>query len=517
MNERGLVRRVTLVVACLMTAGLDLRFNAASPGQTGLAGIAQLRPIYDLILDSRLDQAEQALKGACPPAPEGACQVLLATVSWWRILLDPNDTSHDQEFTTRVDAAIDKATRWSESEPDRAESWFYLGCAYGARVSFRVQRGERLAAARDGKRIKEALERAIALDPQMDDARFGVGLYKYYADIAPTAAKVLRFLLMLPGGDRVQGLKDMEAVHERGVLLRGEADYQLHWIYLWYENEPKRAYGLLRSLRERYPGNPHFVQRMADVDDRYFHDAGAALADWQAMVDASAKMGDPVLADVEGRLGAASALDALAETDRALTGVEQVLATPPARPYGARAQAEYLRGRFLDRLGRRDQAVAAYRAALAALPPEDPDHVGEKARTGLRTVPDARAAEAYRLSLSAWRAYEQRSLQAADASLTKAEVLAPTDTLIRVRHARVRQAMNDADGALATYDQVIGLRPAATPLAVSAAYLWSGAALEARGNVEGARARYRSATRVFAGDSRLAAEASRALERLARR
>ena len=129
-------------------------------------------------------------------------------------------------------------------------------------------------------------------------------------------------------------------------------------------------------------------------------------------------------------------------------------------------------------------------------------------------MPDARAAEAYRLSLSAWRAFEQRSLQAADASLTKAEALAPTDTLIRVRHARVRQAMNDADAALATYDQVIGLRPAATPLAVSAAYLWSGAALEARGNVEGARARYRSATRVFAGDSRLAAEASRALKRL---
>ena len=101
--------------------------------------------------------------------------------------------------------------------------------------------------------------------------------------------------------------------------------------------------------------------------------------------------------------------------------------------------------------------------------------------------------------------------------MTKAEALAPADTLIRVRHARVRQAMNDADAALATYDQVIGSRASATPLALSAAYLWSGAALEARGNVEGARARYRSATRVFAGDSRLAAEASRALEHLARK
>lgn len=517
MKRRGLAGRLAIAVAFLMVAGLKPGLRAAPAPETGLTGIAVLRPIYDHILDARLEQAEQALENACAPAPAGACKVLLATTTWWRILLDPNDTSHDREFTTRVDDAIEDCLRWTGAEPERAEAWFYLGAAYGARVSFRVQRGERLAAARDGKRIKEALERAYSLDPQLDDARFGVGLYKYYADIAPTAAKVLRFLLMLPGGDRVGGLKDMEAVHERGVLLRGEADYQLHWIYLWYENEPKRSYALLRSLRERYPGNPHFVQRMADVDGRYFHDAGAALADWQGMVDAAARMGDPVLAEVQGRLGAASALDELAETDRALAGVERVLATPPARPYGARAQAEYLRGQLLDRLGRRDEAITAYRAAIAALPPEDPDHLGEKAQTGLKAVPDAKVAEAYRLSLSGWRAFEQRSLQAADASLARAEALAPADTLIRVRHARVRQALNDTDKALATYDQVIGSQASAMPIAVSAAYLWSAAALEARGNVEGARARYRSATRVFAGDSRLAAEASRALERLARR
>jgi len=517
VNTRDLARPLAVVVACLLIAGLKLPLDAAQPPQTGLTGIATLRPIYDHILDARLDEAERALQNACDAAPGGACKVLLATTSWWRILLDPYDTSHDREFTTRVDDAIDACTRWTDGEPDRAEAWFYLGAAYGARVSFRVQRGERLAAARDGKRIKEALERASSLDPQLDDARFGVGLYKYYADIAPTSAKVLRFLLMLPGGDRVDGLRDMEAVHERGVLLRGEADYQLHWIYLWYENEPRRAYALLRSLHERYPGNPHFVQRMADVDGRYFHDAAAALANWEGMVDAAAKMGDPVLAEVEGRLGAATALDELAETDRALAEVERVLATPPARPYGARAQAEYLRGHFLDRLGLRDDAVAAYRAALAALPAEDPDHIGEKSRMGLRTAPDATAAEAYRLSLVGWRAFEQRSLQAADAALTKAETLAPGDTLIRVRHARVRQALHEADRALETYDQVITSQPSATPLAVSAAYLWSGAALEARGDIEDARARYRSATHVFSGDSRLAAQASRALERLARR
>ena len=175
--------------------------------------------------------------------------MLQASALWWRILQNPNDTAYDQRFRTTVDAAIAGAEAWTTREPQRADAWFFLGAAYGARVSFRVQRGDRLSAARDGKRIKESLERALELDPQMDDARFGIGLYRYYADIAPAVARFLRFLLLLPGGDRVQGLKDMETVHERGTLLRGEADYQLHWIYLWYENQPKRALELLTGLR----------------------------------------------------------------------------------------------------------------------------------------------------------------------------------------------------------------------------------------------------------------------------
>jgi hypothetical protein len=226
-------------VACFLNTSTEIKLESTGQHLMEISGDHQF--VISRFRDRETEpHAEQGLKTACGPAPAGACKVLLATTSWWRILLDPNDTRHDREFTTRADDAIEECTRWADSEPQRAEAWFYLGAAYGARVSFRVQRGERLAAARDGKRIKEALERAYSLDPQLDDARFGVGLYKYYADIAPAAAKMLRFLLMLPGGDRVEGLKDMEAVR-RGVLLRGEADYQLHWICNG-ENEPKRAW-----------------------------------------------------------------------------------------------------------------------------------------------------------------------------------------------------------------------------------------------------------------------------------
>ena len=75
------------------------------------------------------------------------------------------------------------------------------------------------------------------------------GLYHYYAAIAPRAARILSALLFLPGGDRAGGLKEMEQTRSKGLLLRGEADYQLHLIYLWYERQPTTALRLIEGLR----------------------------------------------------------------------------------------------------------------------------------------------------------------------------------------------------------------------------------------------------------------------------
>lgn len=479
----------------------------------GLSGLDGLKPAYDQILNARFARADDALRAACGPAPREACEVLEAASLWWQILLDPRSTRLDQPFLAEVDEAIEACERWVAREPRSAEGWFYLGAAYGARVSWRVERGERLAAARDGKRIKEALEQALALEPALEDARFGIGLYKYYADIAPTAAKILRFLLLLPGGDKVEGLRDMEATAARGRLVSGEALYQLHWIYLWYEQQFDRGLSALERLQATYPGNPHFLQRIAEVRVEYFHDAARGLAAWQRLADTAPQSGAPLIAEVRGRLGAAEQLSALDETDRAVPLVRGVVALAPTAPYGALARAQLLLGRALDRLGHRREAVVAYRAALAAAPPGDPDEVRRQARVGLRRGPDAARAEAHRVGLAGWRAFERGDAAEARRDLARARTLAPADAVIRVRLARVTAAADPA-GAAEEYEQVIAQRPQAPGIALSAAYLWSAELLEARGLRERALDRYRAAARVFAGDSRLGEEARSALARL---
>jgi tetratricopeptide (TPR) repeat protein len=254
--------------------------------------------------------------------------------------------------------------------------------------------------------------------------------------------------------------------------------------------------------------------RAGEIEDEYFHDAGASLGVWQALAEGAARTGDPVLSEGAGRTGAAVQLNALEETDRGIAELDKVIAMAPARPFGARARARWLRGTLLDRLGQRQAAVDAYKAAIADVPPGDPDGIADKARAGLRATPDLAMGEAYRTSLVGWRAFERGALDEADAALGQAASLAPRDQVIRVRRARIQQARDDATSALRAYDAIIAARPGASPIALAAAYAWSAEVFEARGDLQTARARYRSATHVFAADSRLQRECRRALDRL---
>jgi len=286
----------------------------ASPCEAKLTGAAQLSAVYESILDARFDRANEQLNHACPPAPAEACQILGVIAMWWRIQINPENRTDDRPFNERAEAAIAASDRWTKREPQNAEAWFYLAGAYAPLVQWQVLRGERLSAARNGNRIRVALERTLALDPTLADAHFGIGLYYYYADVASVGAKLVRWLLFLPGGDREKGLTEMSRVRDGGELLRGEADYQLHLIYLWYEHRPQDAIALLRSLDDRYPHNPFFLQRIAETSDTYFHDARATDAAWQMLADRASR----------DRVYDASRFARLAETKRrAITSREQ--------------------------------------------------------------------------------------------------------------------------------------------------------------------------------------------------
>ncbi len=468
--------RPALAFAIVVLLGMPDAQPAAAQSASSLTGAPQLQRAYDAIFDARFDEVPAILTRTCPPSPAEACQVLDAVSLWWQIQFDPLGKARDAQFQSKVEASIAATEAWAKREPQRAEAWFYLGGAYGARAQWRVLRGERLGAARDGKRIKDSLERALTLDPRLQEAFFGIGLYHYYADVAPTAAKVLRWLLWLPGGDRAQGMREMLRARENGELLGDEADYQLHVIYLWYEKQPQRALDLLERLRTRHPRNPLFLQLIAEVQDRYLHDLTASLRSWQALLAAAkaGRVGYPDLAETRARLGAALELDRLFETDAAIEHLRVVIDAKPSVPYGAAAQAQLQLRRALDRMNE----------------------------------------PAYRLSIEGWRAVQRGELAAATRILGQALALQPGDPVTRFRHAQLLLAQKNDAAALTVLDGLVNARATTPPTFYASACLDAARLYERQRATARAIDLYRTARGVFGADRQTIDAADRALARL---
>lgn len=316
----------------------------------GFTAAAEVAAAYDAVMNAEFDRIAAIEAETCGPAPHAACMVIRAQATWWEIELDPASRALDARFTTAVEHAIDDAEDWTRKEPARAEAWFYLGAALGARAQWKVLRGERLSAARDGSRIKSAMERALRLDPEMHDAEFGIGLYRYYADVAPAVLRWLRWLFLLPGGDREEGLEQLRRASRLGQLVRGEADYQIHLIDLWYETRFEEALDLILSLQQRYPRNPRFRQIEAEIRDVYFSDASGSLEASRSLLQLAREreVNRPDIAAVHARLNIARQLDRLGHHDRAHEVLDALIAERPTAPIDAMERAERLL-RAIDR------------------------------------------------------------------------------------------------------------------------------------------------------------------------
>ena len=465
----------------LAVALLAITMAPVSAQRGALTGGAAIAKVYNTIFDARFELVPGLLAQTCPPAAPEVCTLLDVVSLWWQIQIDPENRSHDTRFAARADAAVAAMEAWTKREPENAEAWFYLGGAYGARAQWRVLRGETLSAARDGKRIKEALERSLTIDPELQDAYFGIGLYRYYADVAPTTAKIVRFLLALPGGDRIGGMRQMLRARDSGQVLRDEADYQLHLIDLWYEKQPQHALALLRGLRARHPQNPHFMEQIARVEDVYLHDRPASLRTWRALLNAavSGRVAKAEMAETSARLAIAPELDATYETDLAASYMRQIIAANPQAP--------------ADGVSRARQQLRRYEQKLDA--PND-------------------TARAYKLSLAGLRAYERGAFIDASRLLHQSIALRPKDMVARTRLARVLDAQDQDDAAVEMFESVLLSFETTPPVFYAVACVDAAQLYEQRGEIARAIELYRRAVPIFGADPQTKAAAQRALARL---
>ena len=196
----------------------------------------------DLMMDGDLDGATEVFHGIQRRDSQSPLGYLLeADATWWRIyystanLVDPDvfastdleSTPFDAHFEDLVNLAIRKAEARQHANQDVARSYLYAGMAYALRARLAGLRDKDLPTARAGKRMRALLLAALAADPNLFDAYLGVGIYNYFVDTLSAIVKVLRFFIGLPGGSRLEGLRQMQLAADKGELVRAEAKFYL--------------------------------------------------------------------------------------------------------------------------------------------------------------------------------------------------------------------------------------------------------------------------------------------------
>jgi hypothetical protein len=253
-----------LVIAGAARASLSLP-PAASAG---------LEKLYSGDPDAAIEQF-QTIQQAQPDHPLGF--LLEAEALWWKIYCSSAEFKYGMtdawrrpklredyryfEVTQKVITLAEARLRREES----AEMHFYSGMGEALAARFYGLRGENRAAARAGVRAREHLLRVRFLDPGFADADAGLGLYNYYVDTLSAAAKILRFFMGIPGGNKKDGLKQLERAMNEGTLTRATARFYLAKNLRNYDQNYERALAVITPLTEQYPANPLFALLRGDL------------------------------------------------------------------------------------------------------------------------------------------------------------------------------------------------------------------------------------------------------------
>ncbi len=305
---------------------------------------------------------------------------------WWKILPDLSNESRDDAFFAAMDEVIERSDRLLKQDDEAFDAMFFKGAALGFRGRLRSNRGQWFKAARDGLRAMDYVLDVAKREPDMADYAFGKGMYDYYAAAIPEKYPFLRpFAIFFPDGDRERGVEALRRVMRDGRFVRTEAAYFLFQIHYLFENDFDQSVEYALWLRERYP------------DNSFFHVIeGRAYVRWGRW-----ELSDPVFEEVyaryrAGRAGynaslAAQALFFLARSRMAHGEYEAALprlkvlqeaAIRDAADYRFVTMGRLYAGMAHDALGRRNEAVAAYREALAA---KDWSNAHKRARQYLET------------------------------------------------------------------------------------------------------------------------------------
>jgi hypothetical protein len=270
----GGVRFCTLLCALVLPASLFPAQAHAEKLTVPPGTLAILDKIYSFDIDGAIGDAQHMEKER-PEHPLG--YLLEAESLWWKIFCTSaefkygmTDARHrpklaaDQHYLDLSAKASSLALGQLKTH-ETAEMQFYAGMGDAFTARLYGLRGENRATARAGIHAREHFLRGLQLDPDLADAEFGLGLYNYYADTLSAIAKFLSFFMGIPGGNKQEGIRQLEHDIAQGLLTPAAARFYLALDLHRYDQQYEKALAVIGPLVEKYPSNPLFQLARGDL------------------------------------------------------------------------------------------------------------------------------------------------------------------------------------------------------------------------------------------------------------
>ena len=233
------------------------------------ATVPDVTPGIDALRSGRFDMARDTfaqITSRNSQAPEGP--FFEAFHLWWRLADHPEDLALRQAMEERLSEAARRARLLmdADDQADRQRGELFQGVSMMLDAQSKATRGIRFGAASLVRQGHKALTQALEASPESADALFAMGAYNYYADRLPLLVKGIRFLLLIPGGDSVKGISQLEKAGEQSRLFGAESLMLLAHIFSGaYEVDYRRALAYVDKAAARYPESPLIALARADL------------------------------------------------------------------------------------------------------------------------------------------------------------------------------------------------------------------------------------------------------------
>ena len=269
-----------------------------------------------------------------------------------------------KSFEAKSEAAITVAETWLKTHPNDPQALLVLGSGYGIRARLALERHQYLKGWTNGSRSMKYIRASLAADPETYDSYLGLGMFDYYVDTIPRFAGWLAKIML--GGDRERGLRELRLAAEKGHYARVAA--QLILVEIDTQDEfgarnPSDAVRLMTGIREKYPDSAmlHSAHVVALYEAGNFREGLREADEYQARVRSGRypARNMPLARAMTGTL-----LWASGRKDEALAEF-RAGGADPSPPSNWTILDRARAGQVLDSFGRRGEALAAYKSAYA--------------------------------------------------------------------------------------------------------------------------------------------------------